>query len=416
MTVRRCGAAAAVGLVVLAGGLAASAHPQGIKPVALIRAQGEQRLEVLWVIALDDATALLRNQGVVEGAYDPAKLDPARAAASIRSYLTSRVSIANDGAACPGALAGAGLAGPGVAIDLLFSCPSPLSRVTITLTLLQDLSKDYVTVARAKTPGGSVFGAFTAGSPTLLLDFTGGPPLPQPEPTGTAEPAGRTGRILAALQGQPGAVSLAGALVLAFLLGALHALTPGHGKTMTAAYLVGAGGSARQAVTLGGIVTATHAASVALLGVLAVSLDRLLLPNDWIPWTEVAAGVLMLGVGATLLRQRRRAHEHSTAGEMPWRRLAVLGLVGGLIPSPEALGVLLVALSIGRWGAGMALVGAFSVGLAAVVLGVALAAVRGGALVRSLGHGRWTGALPKVAGVLVLAVGALFVARGAARL
>jgi ABC-type nickel/cobalt efflux system permease component RcnA len=123
----------------------------------------------------------------------------------------------------------------------------------------------------------------------------------------------------------------------------------------------------------------------------------------------------MLGVGLTLLRPRAHDHDHGTPGEMPWRRLAVLGLVGGLIPSPEALGVLLVALSIGRWAAGMALVGAFSIGLAVVVLAVAVAAVRGGTLARRLGHGRWNAALPKLAGGVVLAVGALVTVRGALR-
>jgi ABC-type nickel/cobalt efflux system permease component RcnA len=407
-------AVAAVGLMSAGPALA---HPQGTKPVALIRALEPAGLEIVWVVALDDFEAVLRAQKVIGPGedYDPKALPPEAAAGAVRSYLFDNVAVENDGAACGEELVGAGLGGPGVAVVFRFACPAALARIQITLTLLQDLSSDYVTIAQARGPAGVARGLFTSATPALRLDFTAGRPAVQPVATGTASPAGRTGRILGALQGAPGSVSLAVAVGLAFLLGALHALTPGHGKTMTAAYLVGAGGSMRQALTLGGIVSVTHAASVALLGGLAVLLDRLLLPSDWIPWTEVAAGVLMLGVGLTLLRPRAHDHDHGTPGEMPWRRLAVLGLVGGLIPSPEALGVLLVALSIGRWAAGMALVGAFSVGLAAVVLAVAVAAVRGGALARRLGHGRWSAVLPKLAAGVVLAVGALVTVRGALR-
>lgn len=409
----------AVALVLAAvPAIPASAHPQGTKPVALIREVSPQNLEIVWVVALDDFQALLRAHGGIgpDDEYDAATLPPEDAAGRVRSYLLGGMAVENEGASCGEELIGAGRGGPGVAIVFRFPCPAPLARTQITISLLHDISTDYVTIAQARSDAGIARGLFTATAPALRLDFTAERPAARPVATGTATPTGRTGRILGALQGAPGSVSLAVALGLAFLLGALHALTPGHGKTMTAAYLVGAGGSMRQALTLGGIVSVTHAASVALLGGIAVALDRLLLPSDWIPWTEIVAGVLMLGVGLTLLRPREHGHEHGHEhggpGELPWLRLAVLGLVGGLIPSPEAIGVLLVALSIGRWAAGMALVGALSVGLAAVVLAIAVIAVRGGTVARRLAHGRWSAVLPRAAAAVVLALGALVTVRG----
>ncbi|MGH2725636.1 MAG: nickel/cobalt transporter [Actinomycetota bacterium] len=412
---------AAAGIIAALTGIAApaSAHPQGTKPVALIRGVAPAELEILWVVALDDFSALLRARELITEGYDPDTLDPGRAASSLRAYFAERAAVTNDGGVCPQRVAGAGLAGPGVAVSLRFDCPAPLTRLEITLTLLQDISADYVTIAQAGTPAGPARGIFSAAVPTIRLDLTAVEPAVTPVATGTAVPAGRTGRILAALQGQPGATSLVAALGLAFVLGALHALTPGHGKTLTAAYLVGAGGSARQAVVLGGIVSATHAASVAVLGGIAVALDRLFLPNDWVPWTEVVAGALMVGLGAALFRgPRGHGHDHGdgTGTVIPWRRLALVGFVGGLIPSPEALGVLLVALSIGKAAGGMALVGAFSLGLALVVLGVALLAVRGGAIARRIGGGSWTRWLPRVAAAIVTVLGTVVAIRGAIRL
>ena len=418
MRVRRWFVAAAIISAVGALSLPpANAHPQGTKPVALIRGVTRAQLDILWVVALDDFGALLRAQGLINETYDPDALDPNAAAQSLHPYFTARASVSTDGQSCVQRLAGAGLAGPGVAVSMRFSCPADLTRLEITLTLLQDLSTDYVTIAQAGTPAGPARGVFSAAVPTIRLDFNAAEPSVEPVATGTAAPAGRTGRILSALQGGAGGTSLVVALGFAFVLGALHALTPGHGKTLTAAYVVGAGGSTRQAIALGGIVSVTHALSVALLGALAVSLDRLFLPDDWIiPWTEVAAGVLMLVVGAMLLRGNRHDHHHDGPAEMPWRRLAVIGLVGGLIPSPEALGVLLVALSIGRLAAGMALVGAFSLGLAMVVLAVAVTAVGGGRIARRLGGATWTRWLPRAAAVIVIGLGLLVSVRGIIRL
>ncbi len=100
-------------------------------------------------------------------------------------------------------------------------------------------------------------------------------------------------------------------LLAAFGWGAVHALSPGHGKAMVAAYLVGTRGTPRQAVALGATVTVTHTAGVVLLGVVALTLSQYVLPEDLYPWLNLVAGLLVLAVGAAVLRgrlARRRAH------------------------------------------------------------------------------------------------------------
>ena len=105
--------------------------------------------------------------------------------------------------------------------------------------------------------------------------------------------------------------------VLASLLfGVLHALAPGHGKTVMAAYLVGQRGTRRQALQLGAVVTFTHTASVLLLGAV-LALGALAAPELVVPATEVVSGVLLAGVGVYLLvlavrrlRRRDEAHDH----------------------------------------------------------------------------------------------------------
>ncbi|MEJ7824164.1 MAG: sulfite exporter TauE/SafE family protein [Solirubrobacteraceae bacterium] len=98
-------------------------------------------------------------------------------------------------------------------------------------------------------------------------------------------------------------------MLAAFAWGALHALSPGHGKAMVAAYLVGARGTARHAVILGAIVTVTHTIGVFALGLVTLALSQYLLPEDLYPWLNLAAGLLVLVVGGLVLRARLRGRE-----------------------------------------------------------------------------------------------------------
>src|SRR5439155_3258023 len=105
--------------------------------------------------------------------------------------------------------------------------------------------------------------------------------------------------------------------VLALLLlaalgwGALHALSPGHGKAMVAAYLAGTRGTARHAVALGATVTITHTIGVFALGVVTLLLSALILPEQLYPWLNLASGVMVVTIGGTVLRQRTRRITHT---------------------------------------------------------------------------------------------------------
>ncbi len=219
----------------------------------------------------------------------------------------------------------------------------------------------------------------------------------------------------------PGFWFLFTAALLAAGLGALHALEPGHGKTIVAAYLVGSKGTARHAVWLGVIVTLAHTAGVYLLGALTLYASRYIVPEQLFPWLEILSGMIIAIVAGFLLvrawtgetgehrHDASSAHSHwfsslgrprnvqpleahalaganvsssvalidaslpdtpsaTPAREVSLTQLFSLGISGGIVPCPAALVVLLSALSLHRVGFGLFLILAFSLGLAAVLI------------------------------------------------
>lgn len=277
----------------------------------------------------------------------------------------------------------------------------------------------------------------------------------------------------------PGA--LVGALLVAIGLGAAHALTPGHGKTIVGAYLVGSRGTARHALFLGLTTTITHTAGVFALGFLVLAASAFILPEQLYPWLGVISGLLVVFIGASIFRghfrhwlshrrgdahdhghyhfhfgkghshhhedtsDERRAtrveaaagrplgtlafagvargsaadgprvraghghdhaqgdphHDHShghdhnhaplttehqplSAEPLGWRNLLALGISGGLLPCPSALILMLSAIALRQVGLGLALIVAFSIGLAAVLTGIGLVMVYAGRLLERL--------------------------------
>ncbi|MGI9106997.1 MAG: sulfite exporter TauE/SafE family protein [Pyrinomonadaceae bacterium] len=225
-------------------------------------------------------------------------------------------------------------------------------------------------------------------------------------------------------------VALAG-LLLAALLGGFHALSPGHGKTIVAAYLIGSRGTAKHAAFLGLTVTVTHTAGVFALGLVTLFAAQYIVPERLYPILGFISGAIVVAIGLSLLVRRIGAvfgyvpHEHeqhshadghtphahdyashsdddheglhshthegesglvhshggrehshlppgTDGGPVTWRSLLALGISGGLLPCPSALVVLLSAISFQRVGYGLLLVVSFSIGLASALTGIGL--------------------------------------------
>jgi ABC-type nickel/cobalt efflux system permease component RcnA len=251
-------------------------------------------------------------------------------------------------------------------------------------------------------------------------------------------------------------------LLLATGLGALHAMSPGHGKTVVGAYLVGSRGTAKHAAFLGLTVTLTHTSSVFALGLLTLFASNYVLPETLFPYLSLASGAIVLTIGLTLFARRLRSafgragseghdhhthepthghgrahaagHDHTRGHEhgdgapthshggrehshlppgadgspLTWRSLLALGVSGGLLPCPSALVVMLAAISLGRVGYGLALIVAFSVGLAATLTAVGLLFVYASRFVaaRRAGEGRVMKALPVLSSLVIACAGA----------
>jgi nickel/cobalt transporter (NicO) family protein len=207
-------------------------------------------------------------------------------------------------------------------------------------------------------------------------------------------------------------------LLAAFGWGALHALSPGHGKAMVAAYLIGTRGTARHAVWLGVTVTITHTIGVFALGLITLALSQYVLPEDLYPWLTLVSGLLVVTVGAGVLRSRFRrrhhdhAHHHHEHPAVTRRSLVAMGAAAGLIPCPSALVVLLGAIAQHEVALGLLLIVAFSVGLAATLTGLGLAVVYAR---RILPRGRLIGRVaalaPSVSALAILLVGCVLTAQ-----
>ena len=254
------------------------------------------------------------------------------------------------------------------------------------------------------------------------------------------------------------------AMVIAILLGALHALSPGHGKTIVAAYLVGSQGKFYHAVALGAIVTLTHTGSVVALGLLTLVASRHFMPAHIFPILELISGLLIFFLGIGLLYPRLRSwqinrqrqhqiqkrhnitvrdkagkgtrllinqpiqeigppHSHDPSefghilkgpsqgnplAEIRWRSLVTLGISGGLVPCPDAIAILLIAVTINRIAFGLSLIMAFSVGLAMILIAIGVLIIQGKHLFERL---QWLDKIaytaPVLSALVVLIAGAI---------
>ena len=253
------------------------------------------------------------------------------------------------------------------------------------------------------------------------------------------------------------------ALAISFVWGAMHAMTPGHGKTIVGAYLVGSRGTVKHALFLGLTTTMAHTAGVFALGLVTMLASEFILPEKLFPWLNILSGLLVVGIGLNLFisrlrgaqlfatppaahdhdghhhhhqheheHQHRHDHDHNhphaptlpaelQASHLPpgadgspvtWRSILALGISGGILPCPSALVVLLAAIALGRIGFGLVLVTVFSLGLAGVLTLIGLMFVYAGRLFEKLPtQGRLIKLIPAASALFITLAGVGITAR-----
>ena len=193
-------------------------------------------------------------------------------------------------------------------------------------------------------------------------------------------------RLTQLLEAQPSPGAIAAGAAIAFGFGAVHALSPGHGKTLVGAYLVGSRGTPGAALWLGITTTVTHPVTVFALGVATLLASQYVVLDQVYPFLGALSGVAICLVGLKLLSVRLRSghhhdhhhHDHSHHDHHhpeDWRSLLAMGISGGMVPCPSALVLLLSASALHQIAYGLVLVGGFSLGLATVLMALGLVAV-----------------------------------------
>lgn len=401
----------------------AQAHPFGTPPVVRVEAAGSSAVNATWSAQRDDVAVLQKNSG-----------------GDVTGYLRAHIVVRQDGSPCRADRADG--------MTLHFACPHPVDRITLTVTALTDIDPAYRTLSVTDQGDG---GLHTVGEPTRTLA------LKSAARADAASPGGSWTSDLTSLLNRGAALPVA--VLVAAAVGALHACAPGHGKSLAAGYLVGGRGRPRDAVWLGGIVAVMHTLSVAVLAVgwwLAAknAPDMKALTG----WLQLAAALVVAGVGVSLLRRnlRHRGHHHAHRHDhthrhdhghghssgtqhagghghghshhipdapslLTWRGLVLLGASGGLLPSPSAFLVLLTGLLTGKVGYALAMVAAFGAGMALTLTGVSLIVLRGrDALLDRVSRSSllrtWTPRIPLFAASAVMAGGVVASALAAGQL
>jgi nickel/cobalt exporter len=258
---------------------------------------------------------------------------------------------------------------------------------------------------------------------------------------------------------QQGSASALVLLPMALLLGALHGLEPGHSKTMMAAFIIAVRGTVSQAILLGLAAAFSHVIIVWVMALAALTWGGDLSDERIEPWFLLGSGVIILLVAAWMFGRAWRDacpadaqydhhdHSHGYRHEHPHRhdpdhldahsryharqieerfsdrpvttgQVVLFGLTGGLLPCAAAVTVLIVCLQLQKFWLGVAMVGAFSFGLALtlVAVGVVAAWGAGHAARRFSGLDRWSRRLRFLSSALVALIGAIMLASGWAHL
>ncbi|MFC8513876.1 nickel/cobalt transporter [Streptomyces sp. NPDC057257] len=359
-----------------------------------------------------------------------------------------------------------------IGLDFTADIPSGARSVTVTDayappgTKRTSIQTTAMTTDRRTVDSASVTRADEGRTITVALGDTGTPDTASQRTTGGTWTLSGSAMLDALRSPLTSPWTLLALIGTCALLGAFHALTPGHGKALLASYLVGADSTARQAVVLGAVITITHTASVIAFGTAVLFAGQFVMPDVLVPALQVASGAAILFLGARLLRRRWRqraanghghshdhdhdhdhgdghshsdhhghdhhhehehehehghshggGHHHHHPAVMPttFRGIATMGISGGIIPCPEALSVLLLAIGLGRTALGLTMIVAFSVGLAGVLVGLGLILVSARTSLAGLRRresGRLVQWLPVASAIVVTVLGLVITVDG----
>lgn len=359
-------------------------------------------VELEWVLAGDDAAALRKHTG------------------DVQAYFLANFFIEGCELESAADKAGAVLAAR-------FVCERPPKALDVRSTLLLDVDRAYRTLLTVDTGKATERRFLGESQQTASVPVAGD--VQRAEDVADSELEGMPSlerRFVGLLDRKLTVGAFVAGLAGALVVGAAHAVSPGHGKSVAAAYLVGSQGKPVHALLLGGVVAAMHTGSVLALGLATWFATESVDPGRVLDWLRALTAVAVLAVGVYLVVTRTRAWRHDRAhaqghhdhthehdpGPSPFSRkgLVALGLSGGLLPSPAALVVLLAGLSADRLPIALALVGAFSIGLAAAVAGAGLAVLKG----RDLIELRSASVIPLVAAYAILLAGVALTVRAVA--
>lgn len=195
-------------------------------------------------------------------------------------------------------------------------------------------------------------------------------------------------------------------ILSAFLLGALHALEPGHGKSVMAVFVMGTDANLKDALTLGLTVVFSHVIVVIALGVASIYLVNTLNVDITHDIMSLIGGVILIGVGAWILRRFYHHHEHSHSHNIDTRKgVIAIGLSTGLIPCPAALAVLLLGIATNQVYNGLIYILIFSIGLALSIVCLSVLFVKGRGFLQSYVGSSKLEKLPLASGSIIIIVG-----------
>ena len=227
--------------------------------------------------------------------------------------------------------------------------------------------------------------------------------------------------------------------LMAFILGIGHAFTPGHGKSLMAAYLAGQHGRMKDAFVMGITTTITHTSSVILLGIIVLFFSHIILPSTLYPWVERISAILIIITGGVILLQRIKEkthpretehshphshthpHTHSHGGVThthphspeSTKQAFWLAFSGGLVPCPSALAVLFAAIAMGRIGYGILMLVVFSLGLGGTLVLIGIAILKSRTFLEKIeGANRIIRHLDLVGPAFIMIIGVLFLLHG----